>query len=104
MLLDGSNDDSAWRERELLKIPFVGRFTELLEQEGYGVLFLSIAGALFFFGLSGVNKASDSSGGTRAFHGVTGTLSLIGAGLAGVLGVFLLLVAVVPVFPSKDPL
>lgn len=62
---------------------------ELLEQEAYGVLFLSIGGGLTFLGISSLERGQDSSGGAAAFHKVSGGLALTGAVITGAIGIFL---------------
>lgn len=64
-------------------------FKELLEEEGYGVLFLGIGAVLAFFGLSGLEKGRDKDGAEGAFFTVTGGFSTVAAGLSGVIGLFL---------------
>lgn len=65
------------------------RAKELLEEEGYSVLFMGIGVGLFFLGLNSQDSADDSDGAEKTFHQVSGILSFTGAAITGVIGVFM---------------
>lgn len=65
------------------------RAKELLEEEGYSVLFMGIGTGLFFLGLNSQDSADDEDGAVKTFHQVSSILSFTGAGITGVIGVFM---------------
>lgn len=67
------------------------RFRDLLQEEGLGLLFLSLGAGLLFLGFSENDTSRDKDGAEKTYRQVSSIISFVGGSVSGLLGTFLFL-------------